>query len=273
MKELHLPTGIHRVETITEPTTIIGDGPLWSTIITSPPDQPAVNVRAPVTVENCQIMGGLFGVKGQSDAPAPIVMRQCWLHHSVMSGVLAIADLEIDHCLIEYCGSSGQYDHGVYACGNTRIENSILWGSAANQFTLCKAAKLRVEDCLVVGRRGYYINAVEDVQFERVTFEGRSDLIDCPKLRSYGCLRTDAIGLGTWGFTDRHRRLYWLTSPVFDGAGCYPQFAQFGTDKPNDEGVAYAEKLWYLGYMFAYDGKWKSLPHFPGDPLPEVPKA
>ncbi len=266
MKTIRLPAGIHRLEAITEPTTIIGDGPLWSTILTAPPDFPVVNVRAPVTVENCQLFGGQFCVKGHSDVLVPIVVRQCWLHHSTMSGIFSMAELEVDHCLIEFCGSSEQFDHGIYTISNTTIQNSILWGNSGLQFTVSNAERLRVEDCLVVGRRSYYLSNMGDVRFESITMEGRKDTVNCHQVSMIGVLWTDDTGF--WGMSDRNRRLYWLSDTFLDGRGCYPNYAQFGTDKPNDAAVKHAEKLWYLGYMFARDGIWQHLPHFPGDPLP-----
>lgn len=143
MRRLELEPGVHRLDTITEPTEIVATE-RWRAILEPAADLAAcLNLRASCTVRGCQIRfatgdkgdqrveGGGEGVSAH-DGCELVELDDCWIHHCTNNGVLTRANtaLRMNRCLVERCGSHTQFSHSMYLCGWYAITNSLFLHNA-----------------------------------------------------------------------------------------------------------------------------------------------
>lgn len=265
---------------IREPTHILSTAERpWDAIIEpASSDQPALNVQAPVIVQGCTIRGGTYGIKGHSDIPVPIVVDNCWIENNLTSGIMTSSFLFVSGCLIEYNGSSRQYDHGIYADGATIIRNSIIWCNSGGQIHHAKPdTTIAVQQCLIGGERSLiiYHKFKPEVRIKRCTVQGEimfGGETDITELDRTNIIVEEADAeRGRWWCVHSNRRLFWLTDAVKEwaGRGCFDYVPGFNPPS-NDNMIAYAKTLWTNGHMYAVDGHWSNhagmqQPIFPGD--------
>ena len=276
MKLIELDAGVHQLPTIKEPTLIrsIAINP-WDAIVRpSDPNIPAVNVQANVVLQGLTIRDGLHGVKCHTTVPASVVVDNCWVTGNVTNGIQTSHPLLIIRSMIEYNGSSRQYDHGVYSQGPTTISRSIVWGNSGYQITV--AGSLMMHRGLIGGERCMRINPeTEHTAISRCSLKGESYFPDDSQyIDDTNILIDEADELLPWWQIHPARRLYWLSERAkkWDGRGCYDYNPKFEPDPDNAKAKNHAISLWGSGHMYSVDGHWSrqncKQPHFPGDPLP-----
>ena len=275
---IELGAGVHILPQITQTTTIrsIATNP-WDAIIRpSDPSSSAVDARANVILQGVTICNGLHGIKTQSTIPATVEVNNCWIVNNMTNGIQTAHPLTVTRSLIEYNGSSRQFDHGIYSEGVTTVSNSIVWGNSGYQVTAA-GSSFSLERCLIgEGGRCLKINAgTGETSIIRCSLKGESSFPDEEEyIDNTNILIDEAdVSLPYWQINSA-RRLYWLSerAKTWDGTGCYDYDDRFEPDPDNLKARAHAATLWESGHMYSIDGHWSQQdlpqPHFPGDPFP-----